>query len=310
MEKEKIVVKDKRVNNILNTKLLLAVIAVLFTAVVVLGVLLITQKPKDQVVATVNGEPIFREELFEAMYFQGGTEILNQLVMKHLILQEAKAAGISISEEELDQEIQTIIDTSFQGLEENLMAALEYYGVSLAAFREDARLSLLANKMALSMIDPSDAELEQFFEQNKYLFGQVEKVEARHILVETEDEAIEILALLRAGEDFAALAAEYSIDLHNKDDAGYLGFFDRGTMVQEFDEAAFALEVGAISDPVQTTFGFHIIEILDRSEAEELVFMEVRDRVKEVLVESQAQTIINDLIQTAFDKAEIEYKIE
>lgn len=309
MEKENKVIKDNRINIFLNSKLLLAVIAVLFIAVVVLGIMLVTQKPKDQVVATVNGEPIFREELFEAMYFHSGTEILHQLVMKQLILQEAKAIGISISEEELDQEIKTIIDTSFQGLEENLMAALEYYGVSLTAFREDARLNLLASKIALSLIDPSEAELKEFFEQNRYLFGQMEKVEARHILVETEDLALEIVARLAEGEDFADLAAEYSIDEYSKNDAGYLGFFERGKMVQEFDEAAFSLEVGAVSEPVQTIYGFHIIEILDRTEAEEIVFTEIRDSVRIALIESQTQTTLNDLIQAAYEKAEIEYFI-
>jgi len=290
-------------------QLLLAVIAVLFVAVIVLGVLLLMQPQRDQVAATVNGVPIMKEELFEAMYVQGGREILEQLVTRQLIVQEGKAAGISVSDQELDQEIKKIIDENFQGDEDNLQMALDYYGITMASFRDDARLNLLVRKIALSKIDPSEEDIRQFFEQNSQLFGQQERVEARHILVETEDEAIELVALLRAGEDFAKLASEHSLDPSNKDDAGYLGFFTRGMMVEEFDKAAFSLEVGVYSDPVQTIYGFHIIEILDRIEADQVVFEEIKDEVKEALIESQAQAVINRLIQSAIERADIEYKI-
>jgi len=302
---------NERFEGLLKTQLLLAVIAVLFVAVIVLGVFLLMQPQQDQVeiVATVNGEPIFKEELFEAMYAQGGREALDQLITKQLILQEGKAAGITISEEELDLEIQSIIDESFQGMEENFLAALNYYGISLDSFREDARLNLLVRQIALSRIDLSQEEARQYFEENRHLFEQPEKVEARHILVETEDAANEIVALLMAGEDFVELASENSIDLSNKDDGGYLGYFGRGVMVKEFEEAAFSLEVGAFSDPVQTSFGFHIIEILDRSEAEEMVFEEISDEVMEALIESQIQVVINQLIQAVYEQAEIDYKI-
>jgi foldase protein PrsA len=310
LDKEKKSINE-RFKGLLKTQLLLTVIAVLFVAVIVQGAFLLMQPQQDQldIVATVNGEPIFKEELFEAMYAQGGREALDQLITKQLILQEGKAAGITISEEELDLEIQSIIDESFQGVEENFLAALNYYGISLDSFREDARLNLLVRQIALSRIDPSQEEARQYFEENRQLFEQPEKVEARHILVETEDAANEIFALLMAGEDFVELASENSIDLSNKDDGGYLGYFGRGVMVKEFEEAAFSLEVGAFSDPVQTSFGFHIIEILDRSEAEEIVFEEISDEVMEALIESQIQVVINQLIQAVYEQAEIDYKI-
>ncbi|MFU8794554.1 MAG: peptidylprolyl isomerase [Dethiobacteria bacterium] len=291
---------------------LLAIIAVLLVAVVVLSVMLVQQDGRQtavtgEAVAIVNGEPVLKDELFEIMYAQGGSEALEQLIARKLIAQEAERAGISVTEEELDQEVDSIVTESFEGSRDDFLNVLEFYGISEESFREDAKLNLLVRKLALSEIEPTEEDLIGFFEGNLFLFEEQETVEARHILVETEDEAVEILTLLSEGEDFAEMAAEYSLDQSNKDDAGYLGFFGRGDMVPEFEEAAFNMEIGDISEPVQTSFGFHIIELLDRTEKVEVKYDDVSDDVMEALIEQRVPQVINELVQVLYEEAEIEY---
>lgn len=152
--------------------------------------------------------------------------------------------------------------------------------VSEAYFRDMVKLTLLKQELQNVMVTdvPSEQEQVQFrytsTETSEEAMAKIatlqagveEQVNARHILVATSEEAESVLARLAAGEDFGALAAELSTDESNKDSGGDLGWFGRGQMVDAFEEAAFSGDIGLYPTPVETQFGFHVLEILAREE--------------------------------------------
>lgn len=132
--------------------------------------------------------------------------------------------------------------------------------------------------------------------------GNEQEVSARHILVESEDDAKKVAADLKAGGDFAAIAKERSKDPGSKDQGGDLGFFAKDQMVPEFAEAAFKLDKGQISDPVKSQFGWHIIRVDDKRTKQPPAFEQVREQI-ETYVQRKAQA---DLIQKLRADAKIE----
>jgi peptidyl-prolyl cis-trans isomerase C len=119
-----------------------------------------------------------------------------------------------------------------------------------------------------------------------------EEVRARHILVESEDDAKKIAARVKGGEDFVKVATEVSKDPGSAKDGGDLGFFTKDRMVPEFAEVAFKLKPGEISDPVKTQFGWHVIKVEEKREKPVPTFEEVKDQVDSYLAQKTQQDII------------------
>src|SRR5690606_12682980 len=141
---------------------------------------------------------------------------------------EAKKQKITISEAEIEQALAEYYD--YYGGEENFTQLMAMSGTSLAQVKANLTSTLKIKKLLSPRIEVTEEEMKAFFEENKEDFAQEEQVKARHILVATEKEAQEIKDKLAKGEDFAALAKEYSLDDSTKNNGGQLGFFNRGDM--------------------------------------------------------------------------------
>ena len=165
-----------------------------------------------------------------------------------------------------------------------------------------ARADVLRDAYIRGKIDEGTTEerLRQRYDDLKDEEGFAqEEVHARHILVGSEDEAKEVIAQLEGGGDFAALAGEHSVDPSVRSNGGDLGFFRRGQMVPEFAEAAFALEPGSrTAEPVQTQFGWHVIEVLDRRTGAPS-FEESEPRLRQEVAREIVTTLVAELRQGA-----------
>ncbi len=193
-----------------------------------------------------------------------GDAVIENMVYDKIIEIEAEAAGITLTDEELETGMKDMTGYASyvqdnSGDDSTELIDFDTYINSMLTdnFGGDISKDTLTNYVKSSLLE------DQLF--NRELEGrtfEAEMVNARHILVEDEETAKEIIEKLNAGEDWNALASEYSMDTTNKDNGGALDWFPRGMMVQEFEDAAFAMEPGEISkEPVKTTFGYHIIAL-------------------------------------------------
>ncbi len=248
------------------------------------------QPTSTQVAAYVNGQPIsmdaFNREVarFEAGQVALGFEIadeaayrqqiLDLLIEQELIRQRAAQAGISVSDAEVDEIINAMIAETGQ---EYFNGWLQTNYYTLEEFREVIRLDLITNRLLEPVVNAVPMAAEH--------------VHARHILVNSETEAQAVLTRLQNGEDFAALAAQFSVDVTTRDNGGDLGWFPRGgLLVPEVEEAAFSLQPGAVSGVIHSAWGYHIVQTLEFDPNREIEF-ETRQRLIEKAIEEWRQSL-------------------
>lgn len=217
-------------------------------------------QPENQVVASVNGENISKTDLYARMEKQVGSNVVTEMIEELLINQAAKSANITVSSAEVDEEIKRITESI--GGEESLKQALAQYNMTMDQLRANRTLDLKVMKIVTKDVKTDDATLKTYFDQNLAQFDKRE-VQARHILVKTEEEAKAIKAELDRGGDFAAIAKAKSTDTASGANGGDLGFNPRGNMVPEFDQVVFSLKKGEISAPFESQYGWHIAQAVE-----------------------------------------------
>jgi len=261
------------------------------------------QATEGEIVAKIGDHVITKDELYEYLVAENGVQVLEAMISEKIVAIEAEKQKISVSDEDIDAEIKEIIAN--YGGEEVFNQAMEYYGYTL----DDVKKNITTNTQIRKLLEPSitvtEEEMKDYFEENKESFGQKEQVKASHILVETEEEAKAIKEKLAAGEDFAELAKEYSTDEGSKLLGGDLGYFVRTEMVPSFADAAFSLQIGEISEPVKSEFGYHIIKVEDKKEGKEAKYEENKDMIRDILIDQR----IPQAYQTWYQEKLNEYEI-
>lgn len=222
------------------------------------AVLLMTGCGDQKTIAVVNGQKITKGELDARLEQQGGRQALTQMIQQALIFQYAKDHNINVSDADVQAKLDEISGHFPAGQFESMLKA---QGMSMDDARKLVRENLLTQKAVDQNITVTDQQVNDYLKTQHLTLGAAAQVRARHILVKTKAEADAIESKLKSGQDFAALAKQFSTDPGTKDKGGELGWFGPGQMVPAFQQAAFALKPGQISQPVQTPFGWHVIQV-------------------------------------------------
>ncbi len=218
------------------------------------------------------------------------SSLLEELVQDKLIISEAKQQGIIITDEEFTNTL-TQLDQSLSSQGYTLQQVADFKGMLLNDFKNKLRDQMLIKKyldQILYVKNIGETEAKQFYDSNVNNLKTKEMINISHILAKNESDAQEILNQLKNGASFEQIAAEKSIDPGSKAKGGNLGFFLKGVMVKEFEDAAFNLEnVGDLSEIVLTQFGYHILKLDGKKAAETPKFEDIKDQIIQSLQQSE-----------------------
>jgi peptidyl-prolyl cis-trans isomerase C len=276
----------------------------------------------DRVVALVNGEVIsktdFEAELARELGFADGINpqrpeqvepvkraLLNTLIERTLLLQAAKQGGITAPAAEVERRMLRMrADFPAEGFNQ----ALANGQLSMAELKQKTEALIITEKLFAQAVYPrvavTEEEIRRHFEEHADEYKEPQRVRAAQIVVKTLDEAKRVQKELRGGKKFPDLARRYSLSADAKV-GGDLGYFERGVMPAAFDEAAFALAVGEVSEIVETDYGFHLFKVLDKKEPRRKELMEVRSTIETRLLEKKRADAQAAYVKSLQEKAEL-----
>ncbi len=295
------------------------------------------QAQSTEKVAVVNGtvitQKVFQQETeaaIQRMAMQGQQpdpqklmeirkDILENMINRELLYQYALKEGFKADPEEIEAQFAEL-KGQFPD-EEQFKQVIERMKTTEEQLKGQIRQRLVVQKFIEERISKdieiTDKEVKEFYGSNQEMFQQPEQIHARHILIKSEPDATEadkaearkkigdVQEKVEKGGDFAELAKEHS-EGPSSDRGGDLGFFGRGQMVKAFEDAAFALEAGEVSDVVETQFGYHLIKKEEGKPASTLEYEKVKDRLQDLLKQQKVQEKLAGQIEEIKKDAKIE----
>jgi peptidyl-prolyl cis-trans isomerase C len=255
----------------------------------------------------------------EASMPQAREDVLNRMIEEELLYQDSQSKDIKVPEARVTEELASIKQRFPSEKEyQDALAGIEMSEADLTRkITRGMAIEQLIKEHVIQETAVSDVESRAFYDQNASMFEKPEQIQARHILIKMEGdvteaqkaEALKKIEMIRKkaleGEDFAALASEYS-EGPSSVKGGDLGHFSRGQMVKPFEDAAFALKTGEISEVVETQFGYHIIEVTDQQPASVVSYETVQAQIVERLKQEKSRREIQQYIETLRSQADIE----
>ncbi len=249
--------------------------------VVVLIIAAIISGCGNSPVAVVNGVKITEKEFTDRLVQTFGRDILRDMIDRELIRQAAQDAGIEVTEEELNSEIEQA-KQQFKS-EQEFQQWLASRDLTEDKWREHVRMALLARKLAFKDVQYTEEDLRKFFEENKQRFARPATVSLSEIVVNSKEDAEEVLAELKKGEaSFEDLARRYSLSPATKERGGeWPEMAIDNIPIEAIREAARTLPIGQVSDPIPAEGQWYIIKVRDRKPAREGSFELDRKLIEE-----------------------------
>lgn len=263
---------------------------------------------------TMMGQTVNPEQLKEIK-----VKILDGLIDRELLYQESKKEGIKADKAEVDQQMNALKQRFPKA--EDLKQSLEQMGLTEAGlrtqFEQELAIKALIDKKFAGKVTVTEQEMKKFYNENPDYFKTQERVRASHILVKVDAGASDadkkkarqkiedVQKKVKKGEDFAALAKQFS-DCPSSTKGGDLDYFQRGQMVKPFEDVAFAMKVGDVSDIVETQFGYHLIKLTDKQAAGKVSFDEAKDKIKSYLEQQKMGEEVKQYVTQLKQKSKVE----
>jgi len=259
------------------------------------------------------------QQLSDAQLAELKKNVLDGLIERELLYQQSRKAGIKIADQAVDEQIATI-KQRFPGEQDykNALSAMQLTEEEVKAqIARGLAIRELINEQIMNKIEVSDEESKAYYDAHPQLFKQPEQVKASHILIKVETDATdaqkaearkkidEIQQKIKAGGDFGELAKEFSEGPSNVR-GGDLGYFRRGQMVKPFEDAAFSMQPGEVSEVVETRFGYHLIKVYDKKPEENLAYADVKEKLGQHMKQEKAEKEAGQYIEQLKKDAKIE----
>lgn len=261
--------------------------------------------PGDFDVVRVDGTAIRQSEVLERLWKRYGSQTLEEMIDELLLRKAAAARKITAPDAEVEKRF-TRLQAQF-GSRELLVSQLEQAGTSVAKVKEDLSEEIVRERLIADAkgIKVSDDDLKKAFDTNKDKLGQGEAVHLRHILIKDEKEAADIVAKVKGGADFTAIAREKSLAASGKAAGGDYGFVSRGMLPPEIDDVAFSLKPGELKI-VPGPRGQHVLQAVEKRAAQPAVFADVKDDLREMIMADKIKDASQPFLLELRRKAKIE----
>jgi len=279
--------------------------------VAVVGDRSITKEEFDQLIDRARENYAKNKQEFPAagtpQYVALRRQAMQFLVQREQFEQKADELGLSISDSDVEKQMQTIKSQYFgkngkcdAACEKKYQAEIKKQGVTNEQVRDDVRASVVQNKIydkVTAGTTVSDKDIEEYYKKNKQNYIQPASRDVRHILVKKRALANSLHQRAQGGENFAALAKRFSTDLGTKKQGGKVPI-SKGRQLPEFDKAAFALKKGEISEPVKTSAGWHVILALTDIKKQKVTpLSEVKPAIRQQLLQQEKTAVMKDWVE-------------